>query len=311
MMTISRRSLLLGALMSAVMLSACGKKEEAAAPAPAAAPVAQVKEYVVGTDAAYAPFEFENEKKQVEGFDIDVLSAVAEGTADIGICTLGNIRSSEGQQATERELQQFVAGRAADYKVPKKILFMDEIPKGATGKLQRIGLAAKLGLGVVYHPSPLDARVIGGLVGKYAVTFLLATPTFLTAPPGDSRLFILERPGRIRVMQNGSLLATPFLDISSLTTVTGERGLLSMAFHPLYASNGYFFLYYTNRDGDIAIERRQVSAGNANVADPLSALTILTIPHPTFNNHNGGLLSFGPDGYLYAGTGDGDRKSVV
>ena len=133
----------------------------------------------------------------------------------------------------------------------------------------------------------------------------LATPTFLTAPPGDSRLFILERPGRIRVMQNGSLLATPFLDISSLTTVIGERGLLSLAFHPQYASNGYFFLYYTNLAGDIVIERRQVSAGNANVADPLSALTILTIPHPTFSNHNGGLLSFGPDGYLYAGTGDG------
>ncbi len=68
----------------------------------------------------------------------------------------------------------------------------------------------------------------------------LDTPTFLTAPSGDSRLFILERPGRIRVMQNGSLLATPFLDISSLTKVTGERGLLSLAFHPLYASNGYF-----------------------------------------------------------------------
>ncbi len=78
-----------------------------------------------------------------------------------------------------------------------------------------------------------------------------------------------------------------------------------MAFHPQYASNGYFFLYYTNLAGDIVIERRQVSAGNANVADPLSALTILTIPHPTFSNHYGGLLSFGPDGYLYAGTGDG------
>jgi hypothetical protein len=71
-------------------------------------------------------------------------------------------------------------------------------------------------------------------------------------------------------MQNGSLLATPFLDISSLTTVTGERGLLSIAFHPLYASNGYFFLYYTNLAGDIVIERRQVS-GNANVADPVRA----------------------------------------
>ena len=133
----------------------------------------------------------------------------------------------------------------------------------------------------------------------------LDAPIFLTAPPDDSRLFILERPGRIRVVQDGNLLATPFLDISALTTTSGERGLLSLAFHPQYASNGYFFLYYTNRDGDIAIERRQVSAGNANVADPLSALAILTIPHPTFSNHYGGLLSFGPDGYLYAGTGDG------
>ncbi|MGK5075213.1 PQQ-dependent sugar dehydrogenase [Janthinobacterium sp. ZB1P44] len=133
----------------------------------------------------------------------------------------------------------------------------------------------------------------------------LSSPLFLTAPPGDSRLFIVERPGRIRVVQNGNLLATPFLDVSTLTTISGERGLLSMAFHPQYASNGYFFIYYTNLAGDIVIERRQVSAGNANVADPLSALTILTIAHPTFSNHYGGLLSFGPDGYLYAGTGDG------
>ncbi|MEG2030895.1 MAG: PQQ-dependent sugar dehydrogenase [Janthinobacterium sp.] len=133
----------------------------------------------------------------------------------------------------------------------------------------------------------------------------LGMPIFLTAPPGDSRLFIVERAGRIRVLENGQLLATPFLDISPLTTTGGERGLLSMAFHPQYASNGYFFIYYTNLAGDIVIERRQVSAGNANVADALSALTIITIAHPTFNNHYGGLLSFGPDGYLYAGTGDG------
>lgn len=133
----------------------------------------------------------------------------------------------------------------------------------------------------------------------------LGMPIFLTAPPGDSRLFIVERAGRIRVLENGQLLATPFLDIGTLTTTGGERGLLSMAFHPQYASNGYFFIYYTNLAGDIVIERRQVSAGNANVADALSALTIITIAHPTFNNHYGGLLSFGPDGYLYAGTGDG------
>lgn len=133
----------------------------------------------------------------------------------------------------------------------------------------------------------------------------LQAPTFLTAPAGDSRLFIIERAGRIRIVANGALLPTPFLDISSLTTTTGERGLLSMAFHPQYASNGYFFLYYTNLAGDIVIERRQVSAGNANVADPLSGLAIITIAHPGFSNHNGGLVSFGTDGYLYAATGDG------
>jgi glucose/arabinose dehydrogenase len=169
-------------------------------------------------------------------------------------------------------------------------------------------------------PTTQQVQVTAGATASASVTYAataplalalqevasgLSVPIFLTAPPGDSRLFIIERAGRIRVVQNGSLLATPFLDISSLTTTSGERGLLSMAFHPQYASNGYFFLYYTNLAGDIVIERRQVSAGNANVADPLSALTIITIPHPTFSNHYGGLLSFGPDGYLYAGTGDG------
>ena len=173
---------------------------------------------------------------------------------------------------------------------------------------------------LVPTPTTQPVQVTAGATASASVTYAataplalalqevasgLSVPIFLTAPPGDSRLFIIERAGRIRVVQNGSLLATPFLDISTLTTTSGERGLLSMAFHPQYASNGYFFLYYTNLAGDIVIERRQVSAGNANVADPLSALTIITIPHPTFSNHYGGLLSFGPDGYLYAGTGDG------
>lgn len=159
--------------------------------------------------------------------------------------------------------------------------------------------------GATASASVLYAATTPLALGLQEVASGLDAPTFLTAPPGDSRLFIIERAGRIRVVQNGTLLATPFLDISTLTTTSGERGLLSMAFHPQYASNGYFFIYYTNLAGDIVIERRQVSAGNANVADPLSTLTILTIPHPTFNNHYGGLLSFGPDGYLYAGTGDG------
>lgn len=164
---------------------------------------------------------------------------------------------------------------------------------------------AQVNAGATASASVLYAAATPLALGLQEVASGLSVPIFLTAPPGDSRLFILERAGRIRVMQNGNLLAAPFLDISTLTSTSGERGLLSMAFHPQYASNGYFFLYYTDLAGNIVIERRQVSAGNANVADPLSALTILTIPHPTFSNHYGGLLSFGPDGYLYAGTGDG------
>jgi hypothetical protein len=115
----------------------------------------------------------------------------------------------------------------------------------------------------------------------------------------------VERPGRIRIVQNGSLLATPFLDISARTTTDGERGLLSMAFDPQFAANGLFYVYYTDPDGSIAIERYAVSAADPNRADPASALRLLSIPHPGASNHNGGLLAFGPDGFLYIGTGDG------
>ena len=133
----------------------------------------------------------------------------------------------------------------------------------------------------------------------------LASPTHLTAPEGDPRQFIVERAGRIRIVQGGVLLPAPFLDITARTTTDGERGLLSMAFHPQFAANGYFFVYYTDTNGDIAIERFSVQQANPNAADPLSGVRVLSIPHPTFSNHNGGLLGFGPDGFLYIGTGDG------
>jgi glucose/arabinose dehydrogenase len=132
----------------------------------------------------------------------------------------------------------------------------------------------------------------------------LSSPTFLTAPPGDARQFIVERAGRILVMQNGALLAQPFLDIRTLTDVTGEGGLLSMAFDPGYATNGRFYVYRTNASHDIVVERYTVSA-DPNRADAASGITIIRIPHPNFTNHYGGLLAFGPDSYLYLGTGDG------
>jgi glucose/arabinose dehydrogenase len=129
-------------------------------------------------------------------------------------------------------------------------------------------------------------------------------PVFLTAPAGDQRQFIVERPGRIRILQNGALLALPFLDISARVSTNGEGGLLSMAFHPQYAANGLYFIYYTDSAGDIVVERRSVSP-NPNLSDPTAALEIIRIAHPNFSNHYGGLVAFGPDGYLYLGTGDG------
>ena len=132
----------------------------------------------------------------------------------------------------------------------------------------------------------------------------LDSPVLLTAPAGDRRQFIVERAGRIRILQNGLLLALPFLDISARVSSAGEGGLLSMAFHPQYASNGQYFIYYTDAERNIIVERRIVSP-NANLSDPTAVLEIIRIPHPGFGNHFGGLVAFGPDGLLYLGTGDG------
>ncbi|MDM5179661.1 PQQ-dependent sugar dehydrogenase [Massilia sp. DJPM01] len=128
---------------------------------------------------------------------------------------------------------------------------------------------------------------------------------FLTAPAGDARQFIVERSGRILVMQDGALLGTPFLDIRNRVGASGEGGLLSLAFHPQYASNGWFFIYYTGAGNDIVVERHSVSAANRNLAEASAVLEIIRIPHPGATNHYGGLVSFGPDGFLYLGTGDG------
>jgi glucose/arabinose dehydrogenase len=131
----------------------------------------------------------------------------------------------------------------------------------------------------------------------------LSGPVYVTSPPGDARLFIVEQPGRIRIVQNGQLVATPFLDIISRVGSGGERGMLSVAFHPQYSTNGFFYVYFTATNGDIRIERFKVSS-NLNVADAGSSKLILSVPHPR-GNHNGGLALFGPDGMLYLGLGDG------
>ncbi|MCZ6699453.1 MAG: PQQ-dependent sugar dehydrogenase, partial [Planctomycetota bacterium] len=133
----------------------------------------------------------------------------------------------------------------------------------------------------------------------------LPQPVFVTAPPGDStRLLVVEQRGRIRILLNDQLLATPFLNIEALVLSGGESGLLGMAFHPNYAANGLFYVNYTDSDGNTVIARYTRSA-DPNVADPASAATIMTLDQP-FGNHNGGCLLFGPkDNFLYIPTGDG------
>ncbi len=127
------------------------------------------------------------------------------------------------------------------------------------------------------------------------------------AGDGSDRLFVVQQTGEIKIIEHNIHLATPFLDISSLVNFGGERGLLGLAFHPNYISNGYFYVFYTKSGGNTYIVRYTVSADDPNIADPLSALTILQNTG-LGGYHFGGDLHFGPDGYLYASTGDGSMN---
>jgi len=136
------------------------------------------------------------------------------------------------------------------------------------------------------------------------VTTGLSSPVDIThAGDGSGRLFIVLQGGKILIFDGVKILSPPFLDITSLVSSGGERGLLGAAFHPGYAGNGFFYVSYTDTAGNSVIARYSVSS-DPNRAEPTSGLIILTIPQP-FSNHNGGQLHFGPDGYLYIGVGDG------
>jgi len=121
---------------------------------------------------------------------------------------------------------------------------------------------------------------------------------------GDSRLFVVEKGGKIKILNTDKTTnATAFLDLTGQVATGNEQGLLGLAFHPNYASNGVFFINYTNTAGNTVIAKYTVNSVNPNVANAIGSI-ILTIAQP-FANHNGGTLKFGPDGYLYIGMGDG------
>jgi len=138
----------------------------------------------------------------------------------------------------------------------------------------------------------------------------LASPLFVTSPPGDvTRLFIVEQAGTIKILRDGAVLGTAFLDISALvqSPASGggnEEGLLGLAFHPDYATNGWFFVYYTNLTGSHNIVARYTVSANPDVADSGSRVEVIATAHPSGLDQDGGMLAFNPhDGYLYIGSG--------
>jgi glucose/arabinose dehydrogenase len=167
--------------------------------------------------------------------------------------------------------------------------------------LALLALSSQLSPGpsTVHAQSPsltVDRIIASGFTNPVQVTH---------AGDGSNRLFVVEQPGTIRIIQEGTVLPIPFLDLTALTVDVGERGLLGLVFHPDYATNGFLYVNYTQASGgDTVVARYTVSSSDPNSADPGSALTVLTVEQP-FANHNGGQLAFGPDGYLYIGMGDG------
>ncbi|HTV24867.1 MAG TPA: PQQ-dependent sugar dehydrogenase [Polyangiaceae bacterium] len=159
-----------------------------------------------------------------------------------------------------------------------------------------------------------DCRPAEGAAPPLALELVadgLDQPVLVTAAPGDtSRLFVLEKAGTIRVVRDGVLSPEPFLDLTSQVASQGERGLLGLAFHPDYEQNGLFYVFFSsNGSGAVPLGTNVVAelaavVGDPDHADPLAQRQLLTIAKPE-SNHNGGMIAFGADGFLYLGIGDG------
>ena len=167
-------------------------------------------------------------------------------------------------------------------------------------------------LAVASVPSASAAPYLQNLTPRLElVASGFSLPTQVTsAGDGSGRLFVLEQAGRIRVLRGGRVLATPLLDIQARVGSSElEQGLLGLAFHPRFRDNGWFYVNYTDRNGDTVVARYSASDGS-DMADPGTEAVMLRIPQPAAN-HNGGFLLFGPDGYLWIGTGDGGGAGAV
>jgi glucose/arabinose dehydrogenase len=162
------------------------------------------------------------------------------------------------------------------------------------------GVSGSLPITVAAQPPPGPVTL-----GLQQIASGLRFPLYLTSPPGDDRLFVVQKGGAIRVIKAGSVVDAPFLDLTpKVVSDGGEQGLLGLAFAPDYATSGRFFVHYNDVSGENRVTRFRVSA-DPERADPASEAVVLAVPQPGVA-HNGGQLAFGPDGFLYIGIGDGD-----
>jgi glucose/arabinose dehydrogenase len=178
------------------------------------------------------------------------------------------------------------------------------LPMNRTARLLLSALLA----GVLVGPSATTAAVVPSRIhlGLEPVASGLSAPLLVThAGDGSGRLFVVEQTGKVRIVDRaGDLLPAPFIDLSRSVSGGGEQGLLGLAFHPSYATNGKLYVSYTDLSGTTVIREYKVSASNPDRVDGASGRTILRVRQP-YANHNGGHIAFGPDGYLYIGLGDG------
>ena len=164
-------------------------------------------------------------------------------------------------------------------------------------------LTSVLACGSANDPPPPPPPPASGLGLADIGTF--SFPLLVTSPPGDNaRIFVVEKAGTIRIVKQGTTLATPFLDIHTQVSTGSEQGLLGLAFHPSFRTNGLFVINYTDQSGNTKVNLYRTSNNDPDRADPTTEQSVLSVDQP-FPNHNGGMVAFGPDGQLYIGMGDG------
>ena len=251
-----------------------------------------------------AAFSFEIEPAVVYNSDVKYLLAAAW----LGTLILGGCRPSQDSSGTMAgNVMTTVTGTNTPVGVMQTVVATDtpsfhEVPASPSRTPTKEAPSGEL--------TTLSAQVTPVIPGRddYALEMVsggFEQPVYLTnASDGSGRLFVVEQGGAIRIIQDGSILPAPFLDLSErVTRRSSEQGLLGLAFDPKYADSGYFFVHYSDLKGDTVVMRFSVS-DDSNQADPGSGAQVLKHPQP-YRNHNGGQIAFGPDGYLYIGLGDG------